>query len=168
MQVNKDNFELLLPRIVNDIKSCDFISIDCEFTGLGLEKSQRNDILDSVQDRYVRVASVASKFLPIQIGIALFSYSPSLERYVAKPYNFYVFPRAGNRQFGLDRSFQCQIGSLEFLESCGFNWNEWIKNGVSFMNKDHEERIKLRLNQQQETDAPLVQGDTLYDFQQET
>jgi poly(A)-specific ribonuclease len=164
MQVNRKNFEKLLPSILKDIKSADFIAIDSEFTGLGVKKSDRNDILDTIQDRYQKVSSVASSYLPIQVGLALFHFSEITKQYVAKPFNFYIFPRTGNKCFGLDRAFQAQVSSIEFLESCGFKWNEWVENGISYVNVEDYERIKFRLNKPNEVDLPLQQGDSLYDY----
>ena len=34
MEINKDNFEELFPKIKKDIEECDFLSFDLEFTGL--------------------------------------------------------------------------------------------------------------------------------------
>jgi poly(A)-specific ribonuclease len=125
MNVTKDNFEQLLPQVIKDIKACDFIGIDCEFTGLVKDRRDRIDIMDSAADRFQKVSSSVRSFLPIQVGICTFQYKPD-GFYEAKPYNFYVFPKSGNRYFGLERVFSTQVGSLEFLLGNNFDFMKWV------------------------------------------
>jgi poly(A)-specific ribonuclease len=166
MDVTKDNFNELLPQIIDDIDGAEFISIDAEFTGLGLEPSTKNDILDTSQERYEKVSKVIAQFMPIQIGICTFTYKAEGKHYEARPYNFYIFPRTGNRFFKLDREFKCQVSSLEFLSNHQFDFSKWVSKGVPYLSVEQQERIQLQLNNLVENDEPLVEGDTLYDFAQ--
>jgi poly(A)-specific ribonuclease len=169
MQVTLENFEQLLPRIVGDINKADFISFDSEFTGLGsTEPELRTNILDTIQERYEKISQVARQYLPIQIGICTFEFVESGKYYIAKPYNFFVFPRTGNKMFGLDRSFSSQVSSLEFLNGCNFDWATWISKGLPFVNHEDEERILDRLQVMGAVDPPLKEGDTLYEFSLDT
>jgi poly(A)-specific ribonuclease len=165
MNITQENFEELLPRIVEDIKQCDFISIDAEFTGLGLDPLTRNDILDTSAERYEKVSKVITQYLPIQIGICTFTYKKDAKQYIANPYNFYIFPKTGNRFFGLDRAFKCQVSSLEFLNQHQFDFSKWISTGIPFVSLDEEERIQKKL-QSIVDDSPMNEGDTLHDFAQ--
>lgn len=67
MEVTKDNFSNLLPLIKESIDGCDFISIDCEFTGLGVDKNLRIDVMDSVESRYLKIAACCKTYLPVQV-----------------------------------------------------------------------------------------------------
>ena len=168
MHVSNESFKRLLPQIISDIKSAQFIAIDSEFTGLGTAtKEFQYDIMDSLQERYSKARQVCSSFLPLQIGICTFHYAQDEQQYIAKPYNFYVFPRTGSRIFGLDRHFLSQTSSLEFLQNNSFDWNKWIGEGISFVNHEDEERIKLKLDSLPALDLPLKEGDGLYEFQEE-
>lgn len=164
MNVERGNFQDLLPRIIDDINNADFIAIDSEFTGLGLDQMNKYDLLDSMEERYQKVANTIADYLPIQIGIATFKYSSESKHYQSNPYNFYIFPKCGNRFFGLDRTFTSQVSSLEFLESHEFNFQKWISQGVSFVNHHDEDRIQAKLDAMVETDEPLKEGDTLYEY----
>lgn len=86
---------------------------------------------------------------------------------MAKPYNFHIFPRTGNRLFGLDRVFYSQVSSLEFLVSNNFDLNNWATNGISFVNRDDHERIMLKLDALDEAADPPKEGESLYEFSQE-
>lgn len=168
MHVSNDSFNELLPQIVEDIKNAHFVAIDSEFTGLGTAtKDFQYDVLDTLEQRYSKAAQVCRTFLPLQIGICTFHYAPEEQQYVAKPYNFYVFPKTGSRIFGLDRHFSSQVSSLEFLQKNSFDWNKWIGQGIPFVNHEDEERINLKLDSLPALDAALQEGDGLYEFQEE-
>ena len=168
MHVTNDSFKQLLPQIIRDIKAAQFIAIDSEFTGLGTAtKEFQYDIMDSLQERYSKTAQICKAFLPLQIGICAFHYAKEEQQYVAKPYNFYIFPRSGSRIFGLDRHFSSQVSSLEFLQKNSFDWNKWIGQGIPFVNHEDEARINLKLDAMPTLDPPLKVGDGLYEFQEE-
>ena len=57
-----------------------------------------------------RVASNASKFMLAQWGVCFFWWDGD-GKLVAEPYNFEVFPAAGQ----IDRRFLCQASSIQFL-----------------------------------------------------
>ena len=166
MNVTKDNFEQLLPQIIEDIKAADFIAIDCEFTGLVKDKLDRIDIMDTAAERYRKVSSSVRHFLPIQVGICTFHYFEHKTGgyYQAKPYNFYVFPKSGNRYFGLDRVFSTQVGSLEFLLENKFDFMKWATEGISYVNRDDYERVLSRLDDQDIPDPALVEGEAMFEI----
>ncbi|KAJ3255099.1 hypothetical protein HK103_006642 [Boothiomyces macroporosus] len=165
MEVVAENFEVLLPHILKDIEEAEFISFDTEFSGLGLGNAVRNDMMDTIEDRYQKISTVASQFIPMQVGLGIFKYDHNQSMYVCHPYNFYVFPKTGTKQFGLDRTFQIQLSCLEFLLQNKFDIQKWTK-GVPFLNRQDEERILEKL-QAITYDEPLEEGHNLYDYVQE-
>ena len=52
MDLTKENFEEALPEILADIKACDLIAIDTEFTGCSLCPEDKGNDYDSTEDRY--------------------------------------------------------------------------------------------------------------------
>ncbi|KAJ3271872.1 hypothetical protein HDV01_006157 [Terramyces sp. JEL0728] len=166
MEVRGDNFEVLLPHILQDIEEAEFISFDTEFSGLGLGNAVRNDMMDSIEERYQKISTVASQFLPMQVGLGIFKYDHKQNMYVCHPYNIYVFPKTGSKQFGLDRTFQVQLSCLEFLLQNNFDIQKWTK-GVPYLNRQDEERILEKLDVIN-YDAPLEKDHNLYDYVQES
>ncbi len=108
-----------------------------------------------MQGRYTKLRSSASSFLVTQYGICTFHFNKETSSYTAKAFNFYVFPRTcvpsssnNQRSHGLlARVFSAQTTSLEFLANFDFDFNLWIKEGVSFMNLDQESRLRQKMEQ---------------------
>lgn len=169
VDVTRDTFSSLLPQIQDDIRNAKFVAFDCEFSGLGSNlKEAQPDLLDTPASRYLKVSRTCSEFLPLQIGICTFEYREKEDFYIAKPYNFYVFPSTGNRFFQLDRCFSTQISSMEFLLSHNFDWNKWATQGVPYVNHDDYERIMEKLGASDfDAPSPPEKGDSLYEFSQE-
>lgn len=168
MNVTRENFNRLLPQIKQDISKATFISFDCEFSGLGILKETQPDLLDSPAIRYNKVSRVCTEFLPLQVGICMFEFNEKDNFYIAKPYNFYIFPKTGNRYFGLDRCYSTQISSLEFLISNKFDLNQWANNGIPFVNHDDYDRIMEKLGNDNDSQEPPQKGESLYDYSQES
>ncbi len=78
-----------------------------------------------------------------------------------------MFPRCGNRIFGLDRAFLCQSSSLEFLNDHKFDMQKWLQKGISYVNHEDEERIKAKL-EMLDNDSPLTEKDHAYGFMVES
>ncbi|KAJ3306804.1 hypothetical protein HDV03_003841 [Kappamyces sp. JEL0829] len=168
MDVGRENFPRLLPGILEAIREADFCAFDLEFTGLGLDKRDRINVLDTVQERYEKLARVCSEFLPLQVGICTFKFKADNGGfYVAKPFNFHVFPQTGPREFGLDRSFSAQVSSLEFLLSNKFDLKKWAEQGISYVNWDDQERILSRLDLQESPPELTLKDGPMYTFVQD-
>ena len=54
MQITKTNFESTLPAVKKAIHECDFLSFDCEMTGLFLDDNAHS-MLDNMPARYSKV-----------------------------------------------------------------------------------------------------------------
>lgn len=73
MEVTADNFVTVLPLASEAIEECDFVSFDCEFTGLACKGSRRPHPLDPPAIAYAKHRSNVMRFLPIQIGLSCFT-----------------------------------------------------------------------------------------------
>lgn len=69
------DFQEVLPEIEESIKSCSFIAIDTEFTGLtsGLESSVSP--FDTPAEYYHKLKNGSLDFLIVQFGMATFRYN---------------------------------------------------------------------------------------------
>lgn len=78
------------------------------------------------------MVSSSNAFVITQFGLSCFRPSNSSDgpKYVAKTFNFYCFPRPFE---DWDPRFLCASGSLDFLGGCNFDFNKWIKDGISCM-----------------------------------
>ncbi|KAF9178538.1 hypothetical protein BGZ51_007610 [Haplosporangium sp. Z 767] len=169
MEVLRDNFQKELPYIKEAIDECEFISIDAEFSGLHTEPNKRN-ASTTLEEGYEELRKSASKFLTIQIGISTFSFDPRNGSYLAKPFNFFIFPTSLTGYSPQGRCFLTEASSFDFLSRNRFDFNKWVYQGVHYMTKDEEksfraERIKF-LNHQVDTltvDPTMVQwiGETV-------
>ena len=54
MQITKKNFQSALPAVKEAIHECDFLSFDCEMTGLFLDDNAHS-MLDNMPARYSKV-----------------------------------------------------------------------------------------------------------------
>ncbi|KAK5669258.1 hypothetical protein QVD99_003666 [Batrachochytrium dendrobatidis] len=163
MEVVQSNFEEVLDSVREAIENADFIAVDTEFTGLGLTPNERLSLLDTPQERYLKHRSAARLFEPIQIGLAAFKWDAEQGVYMSKPFNFNIYPRTGNKFFGLDRTFCVQISSLEFLEGNGFDFNKWIREGIPFVSITEEAAIRKKLETiNTESDIVIDEKNTEY------
>ncbi|GAQ84865.1 Poly(A)-specific exoribonuclease PARN [Klebsormidium nitens] len=145
MEVTAGNFELVIPSIERAISRCDFVAIDCEFTGLDVNGRRREEYFDDLEQRYARVRMSAQHFLVIQVGLSLFEWCPCEQTYRASTYNCYVYPRPHG---SFDLRFTCQASSLEFLSKHNFDFNKFIYEGVPFINLSTAEEMYAKLEQQ--------------------
>lgn len=77
------------------------------------------------------MAAVASKFNIIQIGITfILDDEKNVGKYIAYPYNFYVFPRESSHH---DPVISLQSGCVQFNTNQNMDWNRWIKKGINFV-----------------------------------
>ncbi|XP_015785088.1 poly(A)-specific ribonuclease PARN [Tetranychus urticae] len=139
MDVVRSNFVELLPKIRNDIKTCDFIAIDTELSGLG---QNGNSFFDTLEERYLKIKNSISQYLLIQYGLSCFTKSSTDNSYSCASYNFYIFPyKVPGANNYKDKSFLCQPSALTFLSGHNFDFNKWIREGISYMNLEEEAHL---------------------------
>ncbi|KAH6561307.1 hypothetical protein BASA50_003588 [Batrachochytrium salamandrivorans] len=158
MEVVRSNFEETLDAVREAVEGADFICLDTELTGLGITPNERIDLLDTPQERYTKRRSSAMLFNPTQVGLATFCWNAEGKAYIVKSFNFNIFPRAGNKFFGLDRTFASQSSSLEFLNNNGFDFNKWVAEGIPFVSSVEEKAIRTKL-EEIEVEADIVIDD---------
>lgn len=167
MNVNRSNFEQALKHLEKILPDCAFVSIDLEFTGLGLERPSH---LDTPTKRYLAAKEAAESFKPLQCGLTVFRRAPKdsyrdgspkkpedgAERdevmlvWEAVPFNFQLFPRAvfftPNAKYPIrERMMTMQASSVEFLMKHGFNFQECFDDGVSWLLPEDEASTRAEL-----------------------
>jgi poly(A)-specific ribonuclease len=139
MEVTRLNFKEALPLVSEAIENSSFIAIDCEFSGLTARK--RENAMDTCKERYEKMINGIKDFTVMQFGICTFSWDAEQEQYIAKPFNFFIFPKPYNRQMP-DARFLCQSSSLDFLAGQGFDFNKWISQGIPYLLPPDEDRLR--------------------------
>lgn len=150
MDVIKTNFIELLPKIKKSIDEADFIAIDTELTGLGKERTF--NLFDTQAERYSKIRQTSFDYLMIQLGLTAFHSSDrDSNTFTCECYNFYIFPyKANGASKSFDRSFLVQPSALSFLVNHDFDFNKWIKEGITYLNIEEEEKFLESLKKREE------------------
>ncbi|KAF9428389.1 hypothetical protein BGZ94_002567 [Podila epigama] len=80
----------------------------------------------TLEESYEELRQAATQFMTIQIGVSTFKYEPDKGAYVAKPFNFYIYPTTSGGFSPQGRCFMTEASSLDFLANNGFDFNNWI------------------------------------------
>ncbi|EEB12963.1 poly A-specific ribonuclease,putative [Pediculus humanus corporis] len=154
-EVTSENFWKILPQIEEELKSCSFISIDCEFSGLF---TQRNCLLDSPKERYMKLRSAVQDISIIQMGITLFKFDNFNDQFHSSSYSFYLMPTG---IFNTNTKLTCQIESLKFLCKYNFDFNKAIYKGINYISEKNENELKKFFNQDKITIESLYFSDCI-------
>lgn len=142
VDITNTNFETKFSQILEDIKSCSFVAIDTEFTGLLADNVFKNNLFDNGQQRYHKLCANLRRFSVVQLGLAVFTGIADNNAYSVTSYNFYLRPTSCASS---DPIIACQTSSLEFLQKVNFDFNKWLYEGVSYMNLDETEDLRAEL-----------------------
>ncbi|KAI9481156.1 MAG: ribonuclease H-like domain-containing protein [Benjaminiella poitrasii] len=135
-----DDFEngmFLLPTVEKAIAECDFLAVDTELSGL--HRPPTSIRLYSMEDRYREYKEATERFLIIQFGLCTFTWDEPSGRYIAKPFNFYIFPTSMTGQVTTNRLFMTQAQAFDFLTKQSFDFNKWVYQGIPYLTKAEEE-----------------------------
>lgn len=172
--VTRRNFVESLEQLRGQLGGADFVAVDLEMTGVESTKWRRNLELDSYETRYQNLKHSAEKFAVWQCGVCPFKWSAAQQKWIAYPYNFFVFPRNELQLELPSRGFFSQTTSLEFLTKHRFDFNECIYDGVSYLSHEQEAAARalvglvpgkaaLPSSARQEGDVPLTRsGDVAF------
>ncbi|KAI9333585.1 ribonuclease H-like domain-containing protein [Obelidium mucronatum] len=147
MEVARKSFAAVLPVLKQCIKTCDFIAIDTELSGLHKNPSEV---------RYEKLRSSSQSFAVLQFGVSVFEWDATLKKYVVKAFNFPIFPQAGKQLFGLDRRFLVESSAVDFLVQNGFNFDNAFKNGIPYVRFDEEELARANIDLVESIDSKSV------------
>ena len=138
MELTKDNYYDIEPKILKDIEDCNFIALDLEMSGLIQNKFK---IYDSPEENFIKSKYNADNFRIIQFGICFFIKNiENNKEYVAKPYNIYIFPSEKQN----NNKFDFYVESIIFNKNHGCDFNKWISKGVPYLNDDNLNKLLER------------------------
>ncbi|CAH1801558.1 unnamed protein product [Owenia fusiformis] len=142
-EVLRDNLDDHIQDIAESIKTCCFIAIDTEFSGLKSSLETKPSLFDDGEERYRKLRGSSSQFLIVQFGLSMYHKLPDKNKYEAHTYNFYLYPSS----FGpRDVRFLCQASSFEFLCKHNFDFNKFVYNGISYMNEEEECEMRRHIS----------------------
>eukprot|EP00897_Mesotaenium_endlicherianum_P003570 jgi/Mesen1/3240/ME000187S02405 len=142
VDVTAHNFEKVLPDVEEALKTCDYVAVDGEFTGLHLTPPGKEEFFDSVEQQYARIKLSAQSFLIMQFGLSMVEWSEERQCNLARTFNFYIFPQPYG-SFSL--RFSCQASSLAFLREHNFDFNKFIYDGVPYLSLEQLQKEERRL-----------------------
>ncbi|RUS16892.1 hypothetical protein BC937DRAFT_90686 [Endogone sp. FLAS-F59071] len=141
MEILRENFTTYLPKIQAAIEECEFIAIDTELTGLHKNPQRFRDAQnETLSQRYTSYREAARTFSIIQFGVCTFTWDNETHRYLAKPFNFYVFPTMANSRAQLERTL-------------------WVYQGVPYMTIPEENIYRLEQLQRLNDELPDIRVD---------
>ena len=140
MEILRSNFKESLKAVSEAIDSASLLAIDAEFSGLNVKWGAENSF-DTPQERYSKLKEGCRDFIIIQFGLCTFTWDKNQELYIAKPFNFFIFPKVWNRQCP-DVRFLCQSSSIDFLTEHNFDFNKLFREGISYLRPYDEQKLR--------------------------
>jgi len=154
MNVTKDNFPSVVDELSHLLPSASFVAIDEEMSGIHMPDSEAERMDDTTEGRYAKMKSVAETYSIIQIGMCLFheatpeqqqqesqttpsASASTLHRppsFIARPYNFYLFPASGR--------IVLEASAIAFNKRHGMDFNKWMYEGIPFVSAEGEQTLK--------------------------
>ncbi|KAI8887857.1 CAF1-domain-containing protein [Backusella circina FSU 941] len=148
MEIPRQSFVQKLRVVEKAIKECDFMAIDTELSGL--HRPPKPIRIYTMADRYIEYKEATERFIIIQFGLCTFTWDQPSGRYIAKPFNFYVFPTGATGKIQANRVFMTQAQAFDFLVKQSFDFNKWVYQGVPYLTKQEEafylEEARKRMN----------------------
>jgi len=158
VNVTKANFVQASEDVLKHLKTASYIAIDLEMSGISLPGQKRPPKDDTPEQRYQRLKKIPELYSIIQVGVSLFHKNHNYDsqrqpqehgsdtnnidgseearerapepEYIARPYNFYVFPPSSRQA----RDVTLSPAAVQFLNGHGMEFGTWIKDGVGYLN----------------------------------
>lgn len=165
--VTKSNFVESLQLMKSQLETADFVALDLEMTGVDSTLWRKNLELDRCETRYQNFKHSAEKFAVWQCGVCPFKWDQEHKKFIAYPYNFFLFPRNELQLEMPSRGFYAQTTSLEFLAKHQFDFNACVYDGISYLSHDQERSARKLLGlapeskkqgSSEDTDIPLTKS----------
>ncbi|TNV81953.1 hypothetical protein FGO68_gene6872 [Halteria grandinella] len=141
MDVTRENFAQLLPLIRESIAQAEFIGFDTEFSGLNVGFDDRQHDYDTTEDRYQKLKHNCTRMNTFQVGLACFHWDQGGERYLCRPFNFYVFK---DSQVYESEVLQFQASCLKFLRENHFDFNKLFSSGITYQRLSQAAEVRTR------------------------
>lgn len=146
MEVTRDNFKDLYPIIENEIKNCEYLSIDCEFSGI---ENSYFGFFDEPEERFLKRMRNEMKYDIVQFGLSIFNREEN-ELVKCSSYNFYIFKYHVKNSILKDHKLNVSASAFEFLSINGFDFNKLFKKGITYCTISEEQRLKASFENKDE------------------
>ena len=150
--------------------ACDksqYVSFDCEMTGINLETKTDGTKYDTQEFRYYKQKEVVSKLDLIQIGFTFYEgRTKKIEKepekntdkkeieekqfYLERTFLFYLYKNSKLKMINddlFDNELRAHPATLKFLRESNFDFNILIKKGINFNKLENRDKIKKALNE---------------------
>ncbi|KAI8145513.1 CAF1 family ribonuclease-domain-containing protein [Fennellomyces sp. T-0311] len=157
MEIPRQQFLSKIDTVKEAIDECDFISLDTELSGLHRPGGSKR--MDTLDNRYAEYREATSRFIIIQFGMCTFKWDEPSGRYMAKPFNFYIFPTSMTGRIQPDRLFMTQAQAFDFLSKQSFDFNKWVYQGVPYLTRAEEREYIAKAEKRIQADMPNIRID---------
>ncbi|KAL4476151.1 hypothetical protein ABPG74_009884 [Tetrahymena malaccensis] len=140
MDIDRNNFKDNYQKIIQLIQSCDFISFDCEFSGLSTERFQKIRKYDSDEDIYQKLKHSVQNYHLLQIGLCIYTFCKVQKKYIAYPYNIYLNPVYTTSSESIKKQI-IQLECFNFMAKNGLDFNKLYSSGLSYIKLAQKEKI---------------------------
>ncbi|KAL4871161.1 hypothetical protein BDV12DRAFT_184032 [Aspergillus spectabilis] len=158
MEVTAQTFPYHLARMLEDLASSVFVTIDLEFSGIALASQGRAGPPQSLQQRYQEVKEAAAKYQILQVGLTFCYEDTEAAKYTLKPYNLYLSPLI-ERKLEVERNWSFQSSAIEFLLEHKFNMDSLYRTGVQYISREEEAQAVARAVGRQTQTSTLTSMD---------
>ncbi|KAL4499701.1 hypothetical protein ABPG72_017241 [Tetrahymena utriculariae] len=140
MNIDRNNFKDNYQKIIQLIQSCDFISFDCEFSGLATERFSKIRKYDSDEDIYQKLKHAVQNYHLLQIGLCIYTFCKVQKKYIAYPYNIYLNPVYTTSSESIKKQM-IQLECFNFMAVNGLDFNKLYSSGLSYIKLAQKEKI---------------------------
>ena len=149
--VTRANAAELLPQVVAACEQASFVAIDCEMSGLWRQRWLGASYADSLDSRWARVRDSGAHLGLLQYGVCTFTWCAATQSFAARPFSFHLLPGgvrgleamdSGAAGEGGEALFAASTDALAFLRDNKFDFNAWVRDGLSFLSRAAE--VELR------------------------
>ena len=131
VDVHRDNFMALWPRLHMAVMDATFVALDCGLSGLGSRGAMR---ARSVQQRFELMKATAQSRALLSLGISCFkATNEEGTSYQVQTFDILLFST---------REYVVEPGALTFLDRHGFDFNKQARAGLRFTPGHHRSHSK--------------------------
>jgi len=129
MDIDSNNFVQRLAFVLDSIRTSEFIAFDAEFTGITAHENQHVHKYDSFEDIYQKMKHTCINFKMLQFGLCTFKWDEITKKYIARPFNFYVYKKHGRSQHGVHI---VSNDAMAFLADQDMDFRRVFSRGINY------------------------------------
>ncbi|CAE8712505.1 unnamed protein product [Polarella glacialis] len=157
LSVTTKNWRAVQSQVLEEVRRAEFVAFDLELTGLHV----KNERFIGIDRCYAAHREGAKTFVPVQVGICASRRCPDRSipggstHWILSPVSLYVFPRESGEAAS---HFSVSAATMVFLDSNGFNFNDWVRHGLGWLRPAEEEEKRRSVQQRIDEVSRLKRG----------